>query len=333
MTNHIVGVFGANNELKSRFLDSIATKNDAGGNVLVYQRRDRADSTYFLDGLDFPEKIQGYSLVTSLCDHSYFIFPGSPQLQAPDGELALLVESFRMPGHVEIVDSPGVGPTDVFIAFKKFALLSHTVEMRSSASSGIDLSWLDKTPTPAPSAALVYADRVYKVEGERAVVQGFVLSGTVSLSGRLRTIPTQKGRTTLEVKGILVDGEQRESAGRGTMVRLSVKGAEAKELQGSALLDDGSLTLTQKLDFELTRNNFYKQEINGRDLHLQIPGALVPAHVLGEGDPYTAHLMSPVPVWDGMRLAVIDLDGKSPMGRALRVAGGGVAKVPLITNV
>ena len=34
---------------------------------------------------------------------------------------------------------------------------------------------------------------------------------------------------------------------------------------------------------------------------------------------FTATLPGPVPVWDGMRLVVVDLNGKN-----LRVAGGGV---------
>jgi hypothetical protein len=49
---------------------------------------------------------------------------------------------------------------------------------------------------------------------------------------------------------------------------------------------------------------------------------MVLASITKEGGVYYAKVPAPVPVWDGMRLAVIDLNGKN-----LRVAGGGLAKL------
>ena len=116
--------------------------------------------------------------------------------------------------------------------------------------------------------------------------------------------------------------EDQESAGRGMRVGLSLKGVDAKDLDKTSWLDDGSFKLAEKVTFAFAKSAYYKQELDGRDLHLQLPGELVLASIVKEGDIYSAKVPGPVPVWEGMRLAVIDLNGKS-----LRVAGGGLAKV------
>ncbi len=62
--------------------------------------------------------------------------------------------------------------------------------------------------------------------------------------------------------------------------------------------------------------------MGGRDLHLQLPGEMAIAKITDEGaGMFTAALPNPAPVWDGMRVVVIDLNGKN-----LRVAGGGTVR-------
>ena len=83
-------------------------------------------------------------------------------------------------------------------------------------------------------------------------------------------------------------------------------------------MDDGSFAVTDSPSFELSKSTFYRQEVSSRDLHVQLPGEMAPAKLApGAGSKVVARLPWQVPVWDGMRGAVIDLNGGS-----LRVAGG-----------
>ncbi len=232
----------------------------------------------------------------------------------------MLLESFRLPGRVEIIDG-GAGPEEVKTAFKGLGLAGYPVERRTGDSSVIDLSGVERSSPAAPAGALVYIDRAFSVKGVGTVVLGFVLSGKVSVHDKLRAVPSSPERT-VEVKGIQVNDEDQESAGRGMRVGLSLKGVDAKDLDKTSWLDDGSFKLAEKVSFAFAKSAYYKQEVDGRDLHLQLPGELVLASIVKEGDLYSAKVPGPVPVWEGMRLAVIDLNGKG-----LRVAGGGLAKV------
>ncbi|MDV3277410.1 MAG: hypothetical protein LYZ69_02955 [Nitrososphaerales archaeon] len=101
------------------------------------------------------------------------------------------------------------------------------------------------------------------------------------------------------------------------------KKGEAKDLEKSHWLDDGTTQLTDRLRIDFRRSPFYKQSVVGRDLHLQLPGEMLTAAITqGQSDgEITVKLPTQVPVWPGMRVAVIDLNGKN-----LRVAGGGSCK-------
>lgn len=104
---------------------------------------------------------------------------------------------------------------------------------------------------------------------------------------------------------------------------LSLRGIEPKELERSHWLDDGTTPVSDQLAIDFRKSPFYKQEVAGRDLHLQLPGEILNASIAKgqhEGE-ITAKLPVQVPVWPGMRVAVIDLNGKN-----LRVAGGGLCK-------
>jgi selenocysteine-specific translation elongation factor len=127
-----------------------------------------------------------------------------------------------------------------------------------------------------------------------------------------------------DVKGIQINDEDFESSGRGIRVGLSLRGIEPKDLEKSHWLDDGTTQLTDELRFDFKGSPFYKQTVSGRDLHLQLPGEILNASIAegqSEGE-LTAKLPIQVPVWQGMRVAVVDLNGKS-----LRVAGGGSCKI------
>lgn len=319
MEGHTIGVFGADKDLKTRFEESIAKKSEVEG-MIVYHRNEAGRRISFLDDPQFPEKIQGYSRIASISDYACYLFPPNGRLSAPDGELAVLLESFRLPGRVEIIDG-GAGPEEVRNAFKGLSLAAYPVERRSGESSVLDLTGLEQSSPASPPGALVYIDRAFSVKGVGTVVLGFVLSGKVSVHDKLRAIPSSPERT-VEVKGIQVSDEDQESAGRGMRVGLSLKGVDAKDLDKTSWLDDGLFALTERLAFAFARSPYYKQDIDGRDLHLQLPGEMVLASITKEGENYSAKLPDSVPVWEGMRLAVIDLNGKN-----LRVAGGGLAKL------
>jgi len=122
----------------------------------------------------------------------------------------------------------------------------------------------------------------------------------------------------VDVKGIQVNDVDVDSVGRGMRVGLSLRGVEAKDLEKTRWLDDGSFAVSNVLKLKLARSAFYKQDIIGRDLHLQLPGELLTAAFsAGESGLANASLPFPVPIWEGMRAAAIDLNGKP-----LRVAGG-----------
>jgi selenocysteine-specific translation elongation factor len=123
----------------------------------------------------------------------------------------------------------------------------------------------------------------------------------------------------VEVRGIQVNDEDYESAGAGIRVGLSLKGVDARDLDKASWLDDGSFKLTERPTFQFSRSPYYRQEIGGRDLHLQLPGEMAIAKITDEGTgKFAAALPNPVPVWDGMKVVVVDLNGKN-----LRIAGGG----------
>ena len=124
------------------------------------------------------------------------------------------------------------------------------------------------------------------------------------------------------MRGIQVSDEDQESVGRGLRVGLSLKGVELKDLDKVSWMDDGSFQVTEGVSFEYKQSRFYKQGVDGRDMHLQLPGEILTCKVKGGGAPgngsVTALLPSAAPVWEGMRVALVDLNGKG-----LRVAGGG----------
>ncbi len=317
MEGRIIGVFGSDKELKARFESSIAKKSEVEG-MIVYHRNEAGKRYSLLDDPGFPEKIQGYARIASISEHAYYLFPRSGRISAPDGELAVLLDSFKTPGRVVVMDG-GAGQEDVKRSFGTLNVASYSVEARSVQSSTFDVTWLDLSSSAGGRGTLVYIDRAFSVKGVGTVVLGFVLSGNVTVHDKLRAIPSSPERT-VEVKGIQVNDEDQESAGPGIRIGLSLKGVDAKELGKVAWLDDGSFKLSEKLSFRFNKSPFYKQEIDGRDLHVQLPGDLALAKVVGEGESHSAALPYPAPIWDGMKVAVLDLNGKN-----LRVAGGGVA--------
>ncbi len=315
MEGHTIGIFGSDKEAKTSFENAIAKKSEVEG-MIVYHRNESGKRFSFLDDPQFPDTIQGYSRIASISDHAYYLLPGGGRLTAPDGELAVLLDAFGLPGTIQIIDG-GASAETVKTAFKGLRLAEYPVEQRSRDSSIVDLSMINYPPG-APEGTVVYVDRAFVVKGVGTVVLGFVLSGKVSVHDKLRAVPSSPEKL-VEVKGIQVNDEDYDSAGRGVRVGLSLKGVEARELDKASWLDDGSFKLTDKVNFDFRQSAYYHQTIDGRNLHLQLPGELVMAKMAAlPGTGFTASLPNQVPVWPGMRVGVIDLNGKG-----LRVAGGG----------
>ncbi len=314
-----VGVFGSDAQVKASFLTSVAKKSEAEG-VAVYARTEGGRRYSFLDAPDFPGRIQGCSGIASISDHALYFFPQGGRLSAPDGELAVLLSALGVPGTVEIVDR-STTPQGASAALKGTAPAGYRQEERQSGSSAIDLSNANARADFPKEKTLVYMDRAFTVKGVGTVALGFVLSGKVSIHDQLRPTPGPSGLRA-DVKGIQVNDVDLDSAGRGIRVGLSLRGVEPRDLERSHWLDDGSLDVADSLTLELAKSPFYRQDVVSRDLHLQLPGELAPARFEAAGaGKVSARLPWQAPVWEGMRAAVVDLNGGN-----LRVAGGATCK-------
>lgn len=310
-----VGVFGTDQETKKAFEASVAKKSEAEG-ISVFHRVEGGRRFSFLDTLDYPDRIQGYARIASISDHALYLFPKSGRLSAPDGELAVLLGSLPLPGTLELMDG-SASHEAAAAALRGTSAASYRVEERASTSSAIDMSYAVPRQDWPSKGTLVYVDRAFSVKGVGTVALGFVLAGGVKIHDQLRPVPGPEA-LRVDVKGIQVNDVDVDSVGRGIRVGLSLRGVEAKDLEKSHWLDDGSFALTDSPAFGLERSPFYKQEITGRDLHLQLPGEMMPASLSDGGAGIVrAALPTVVPVWEGMRAAVVDLNGKT-----LRVAGG-----------
>jgi selenocysteine-specific translation elongation factor len=315
-----VGVFGTDQEAKAALESSVAKKSEAEG-ITVYTRTEVGRRYSLLDTDDYPLRIQGYARIASMVDHALYLFPRSGKLTPRDGELALLLSSFGIPGMVELLNGTAT-PDQAIASLKGTSVANYQIEERQLESAALDLS--DASPRgdfPA-KGTLVYVDKVFTVKGVGTVGLGFVLSGSVSIHDQLRPVPGPMGLRA-DAKGIQVNDVDFDSAGRGIRVGLSLRGVEPKDLERSHWLDDGSFALTDAPVFEFSKSAFYKQEVDSRDLHLQLLGEMVPASIssIGNGK-LKARLPWQVPVWEGMKVAVIDLNGGN-----LRIAGGATCKL------
>lgn len=314
-----VGVFGTEQEAKASFESAVAKKSEAEG-MAVYTRAEAGRRYSLLDTGDYPGRIQGYARIASICDHALYFYPRSGKLSPPDGELAVLLGSLGLPGTIEVLDG-SIGAEQASASLKGTAVAQYRVEERQSGSAAIDLSGAAPRPGFPDKGLLIYIDRAFTVKGVGTVALGFVLSGTVKLHDQLRPIPGPADLRA-DVKGIQVNDVDFGSAGRGIRVGLSLRGVEPSDLDKSHWLDDGSFEVSDSIRLELARSPFYRQEPTERDLHLQLPGEMAPARISGDGAPDTAaRLPWQVPVWPGMRSAVIDLNGG-----ILRVVGEATAK-------
>ena len=314
-----IGVFGTDQTTKAAFEAAVAKKSEAEG-LAIYHRTEGGRRLSFLDTADYPERIQGYSRIASLSDHALYFFPRSGSLTAPDGELAVLLGAFGLDGTIELVEASATRET-ALASLKGTRVAEFRVEERQLASSVFDVGAVSPRPDFGSTGTLAYVDRAFSVKGVGTVALGFVLSGKVSVHDSLRPIPAAQG-VKAEVKGIQVNDVDFDSAGRGIRVGLSLRGVEPKDLERSRWLDDGSFTVGDSVPLKVSKSPFYKQPVESRDLHLQLPGEILPARLTPEPNGLmTARLPSQVPVWDGMRSCVVDLNGKS-----LRVAAGAACK-------
>ena len=314
-----VGVFGTDSQTKSLFEGAVAKKSEAEG-MVVYTRVEGGRRYSFLDTSDYPERIQGYSRVASIVDHALYFYPSSGRMAAPNGELAVLVGAFGLEGTL-VLTGGAPGPEVAGAVLKGTPVAGYTPDIRDLRSSAIDLSRASPRSDFPNEQTLIYMDRVFTVKGVGTVALGFVLSGKVSIHDQLRPIPGPND-LRVDVKGIQVNDVDFESAGRGIRVGLSLRGVDTKDLEKSHWLDDGALQLSDSPSFELAKSPYYKQEVTSRDLHVQLPGEIVSARMADSGNGrVTVRLPSQIPVWEGMRAAVVDLNGGN-----LRIAGGLTSK-------
>jgi selenocysteine-specific translation elongation factor len=296
--------------------------------VVVHRRVEGGINYSFLDDAQFPDRVQGYSSIASIADYAFYVLPKFGKIAPPDGELAVILDSFGLDGSILAIDEEP--PSGIGSYFKGTRLEGFGASSRSSQSSVIDLAPVKTGPNSPPKGTLIYIDRAFSVKGVGLVVLGFVLGGTVSVHDELRLIPHAEGKKA-EVRGIQVSDVDQESVGRGLRVGLSLRGVELKDLDKVSWMDDGSFQVRDTLSFDFRQSRFYKQGVDGRDLHLQLPGEMLTCKLRAESSgagpvittTKTASLPSGVPVWEGMRVGVVDLNGKN-----LRVAGGGVCRAP-----
>ncbi|MDG6898508.1 MAG: hypothetical protein JRN24_02090 [Nitrososphaerota archaeon] len=317
MEGLLIGVFGTDVETKNSLETALAKKSEAEG-ITVFHRTEAGRKISFLDDSSFPGRIQGYSRIASMADAAFYLFPTSGKLAAPDGELAVLLESFSLDGRV-IVLGQSASPEQVKSTLAGTKVARYPIEQRVASSSVLDLAGLN--PRGEPGGATIYVDRIFAVKGVGTVALGFVLRGRVSVHDQLRPVGTSEAR--VDVKSIQVNDQDFESVGRGVRVGLSLRGAEADALGKCSWFDDGTNEVGDTLTIEFKKSQFYKHDVTDRELHLQLPGEIVNARLArGESNgEIVAKLPGEVPHWPGMRVAVIDLNGKG-----LRVAGGGTCK-------
>lgn len=315
MEGLLVGLFGTDSSSKSALLASLGKKSEAEGTV-IYHRTDSGKKVSLIDDPQFPQRVQGYASIASICDHALFLYPKSGRLGPADGELAVLLESFSLPGTVELLDGTA-SPEAAASALRGTLVGGYPVEERSLSSTALDLGKL-KVRGGWPEVTLVYVDRVFTVKGVGTVALGFVLSGKVSVHDKLRPIPG-RGGLVADVKGIQINDVDSETAGRGIRVGLSLRGVDPEDLEKSHWLDDGSLRVTDTLSLTFAKSQFYKQPVDGREMHLQVPGEMLPATVKQDSNSnlLVAKLQGGVPAWDGMGTCLVDLNAKN-----LRIAGG-----------
>lgn len=319
MDGVFVGVFGSDPESNFRLEASVAKKAEAEG-IAVYNRTEGGRRISFLDTPDYPGRVQGYSSIASISDHAVYIFPKSGRLAASDGELAVLLSAFGVPGTMMIFDSTAT-PDSARSALRGTAVADFRIEERQTGASAIDLPAAPR-PDLSTKGTLIYVDRAFTVKGVGTVALGFVLSGSVKVHDQLRLIPGPSGLRA-DVKGIQINDVDHDSSGRGIRVGLSLRGVDPADLQRTHWLDDGSFQTSDALTFEVSRSPFYKQALEDRDMHLQLPGEILPARLTpGPNGSVTAKLAGAAPAWDGMRAAIVDLNGKP-----LRVAGGATCKL------
>lgn len=313
------GVFGTDQEAKAALESSVAKKSEAGG-ITVYTRTEGGRRYSFLDTDDYPGRIQGYSRIASISDHALYLFPRSGKLTPPDGELAVLIGAFGIPGTLEILDG-GSSPELAAASLRGTPVAQYRAEERQSGSAAMDLSGLRPRPDLPTRGLLVYVDRVFTVKGVGTVALGFVLSGVVRPHQQLRLIPGPS-EARADVKSIQVNDVDFESAGRGVRVGLSLRGVAPSDLERVRWMDDGSFALADALRLELSPAPFYRRPLAGRELHLQLPGEMAPVKLSASGThEVVAQLPWQVPTWEGMRSCVLDLNGGS-----LRVACGATIK-------
>jgi selenocysteine-specific translation elongation factor len=313
-----IGVFGTDLQSRRGLEGAVAKKSETEG-VIVYQRTDGGKRYSFLDVADFPEKIQGYAMVASIADHALYLYPKSSGLTAADGELAVLLGALRIPGTLELLDG-SVAPESALAALKGTAVAGYPVEERQSTSSAIDLSGVSPRQDLDSDGPLVYVDRTFTVKGVGTVALGFVMAGVVSVHDRLRPVPGPPD-LRVDVRGIQVSDVDFDSVGRGVRVGLALRGAEADYLQKAHWLDGGGRKLSDSFGIEFEKSPFYRQEVRSRDLHVEVLGETIPAAVTGDGRDLRAVVPWQVPAIEGLRVAILDLNGKS-----LRVAGGGTCR-------
>lgn len=314
-----VGVFGADPHASEAFVSSVAKKSEAEG-IAVYTRVEGGRRYAFLGATDYPDRVQGYSRIASLADHALYLYPISGKLAPPDGELAILLGAFGLPGTLELVDGAST-PEAATAALRGTVVSSYRTEERQSGSSAIDLSHATPRADLPNGRTMIYVDRVFTVKGVGTVALGFVLSGRVSIHDQLRPIAGPRDLRA-DVKGIQVNDVDFDSAARGVRVGLSLRGVEPGDLERCRWLDDGTFQLSASPKFDLEKSSYYRQEVTARDLHVQLTGEMVPARITAlEGGSVVAQLPREVPVWEGMKAAVVDLNGG-----ALRIAGGLTSK-------
>jgi selenocysteine-specific translation elongation factor len=311
--NVTVGVFGTDSHAKSAFESAIAKKSEAEG-IVVYHRTEAGRSISLLDTVDYPDRIQGYSRIASICDHAFYLFPTKGALTPPDGELAVLLDAFDVKGTSILLDEV---PSDLVKgSLRGTSVADFPIDARATTSSILDPSEINPRPSLPSEGSMIYVDRAFSVKGVGTVVLGFVLSGRVSVHDKLRPISGSSGATA-EVRGVQINDEDFDSAERGIRVGLSLKGVEAKDLDKCHWMDDGSFRLTDQLNLKFKKSPYYKQDVQGRDMHLQLPGEMIPVKLVAAQGSTLAKLPTMVPVWHGMQVGIFDLNAK-----ALRVAGG-----------
>ena len=276
-------------------------KKGTTSDLTLYNTVHDEHAATFVEPTSFPEKLSPLLQSLGMADRCLLAVL---ELTRTVAETIAVVDLFDVP--TTIVIGPSIGETELGRVLKGSRL-------ENAPRVPLDFPHLRELVTgwAAPTVegpVEVPIDHAFPVKGVGAVALGVVRRGTLTAHERLRLYPVGK---EVEVRSIQVHDVDRKEAFCGERVGVSVKGADADELErGQTLAPAGSLREGSSVTGgPLVRCRYYRGDAGpGAQLHLAVGLAVVPA-ILDRADAQGVAVTADRPVaWrPGMNALLADL--------------------------